>query len=167
MARNESDREDLMSEAVSLIRRIEMATNSARGPVIVGVNASGWLFVYIGQDLMYRFDEKNRLRRSFADGILYRTQGSTLASLVRQRTPDESTGVATTSLIRRDLGPAELKLFRDRMNHELTGVRQLFGMNVIARQHPADASEVVEELRERIEQVLVSDEFLAPVIVRR
>ena len=81
MARNEADREDMMSEAVSLIRRIEYLTPARGAPILAGFNAFGWLFVYVGNDVMYRFDEQGRLRRAFVDGLLYRTEGSTLAML--------------------------------------------------------------------------------------
>ncbi|MDX1967971.1 MAG: hypothetical protein SFV23_12415 [Planctomycetaceae bacterium] len=106
MARHEADREDLFAEVVALTRRLAGRV-SETGPLIVaGYRENGWLSVYLGPDPMYQFDEFGRLRRAFRDGLLYRTQGTTLARLRRERTP------ATTELLRSDLTSSELGEFR-------------------------------------------------------
>ena len=169
MARNESDREDLMREAVSLTRRIECTTSSGREPMVIGFNSQGWLFVYVGQDLMYRFDELGRLRRSFADGVLYRTEGTTLAMLTRQRTRSEEKigAVSTTTLVRRDLSLEELERFRLRMRNELAVAIDDLRNGTVTRQYPVDAPEIVAEIKTGMQRVLENQEFLAPRIVRR
>ena len=63
MARNEADHEDLMRDAVSLVKRIECRHSSRPEPAVVGFTLLGWLFVYLGSDPMYRLpDEHGRLR---------------------------------------------------------------------------------------------------------
>jgi hypothetical protein len=102
MSRQETDREDLMREAVALARRVELVCEGEPEPVIAGFRRSGHLAVYFGADPVYQFDEAGRLRRAFIDGDLYRTQGETLARLTRRRTQAE------TVLDRHDLSADEL-----------------------------------------------------------
>lgn len=108
MARQESDREDLMREATALVRRAEMTyPGRIEGePVIAGFRRDGRLSVYFGADPVYQFDDQHRLRRAYVAGFLYRTQGETLARLHRQRTAEE------TLLLRHDLDLSELAEFR-------------------------------------------------------
>lgn len=169
MARNESDREDLMSEAVSLIRRIECESALHREKLVVGINSFGWLFFYIGNERMYRFDEHFRLRRAFVDGLLFRTAGSALSSLKRCRSlPECETGeIPITTLVRRDLSPDELKAFRQKTHGELKAVAEAVRTGKVIRQFPAEATGIVEEIQYGIRQILESNEFLAPAIVRR
>ena len=169
MARQESDREDLMEEAVSLIRRIECESAIHRERLVIGLNSLEWLFVYIGNDLMYRFDESGRLRRAFVDGLLFRTAGGTLASLKRCRTTPAGEADATpvTTLVRKDLSPEELESFRQKTFRELTLVAESVRNGTVTRQFPAEATGIVDEIQQRISQVLDSKEFLAPAIVRR
>lgn len=169
MARNESDREDLMAEAVSLTRRIEYTGVSDRSPILAGFNALDWLFVYVGHDVMYRFDESCRLRRAFVDGLLYRTEGTTLASLERQRQTESRNGetVQVTSLLRRTLSADELRAFRERMLQELTLVLEVIQNGTPSRQFPPDATSIHLQVTQQIQNVFEAKEFLAPAIVRR
>lgn len=169
MAQNESDREDLMSEAVSLIKRIECRQDSRPDPLVLGLNALGWLFVYPAAELMYRFDERGRLRRAFVEGMLYRSAGTALSMLQRQRT-HEQTGAITvtkTTLLRRDLTTPELNSFRLRMSQELALVRAAVDPHRVLRQYPADEAGVLAEIQLRLLGVVETEEFLAPAIVRR
>lgn len=110
MSRNESDREDLMREAVALTRRLELLPTDATEPVVMGFREStGWFSIYFGQDPVYTWDEEGRLRRSYEDGYLFRTQGVTLARLERIR--DEH----GTELRRHDLTATECRAFVERM----------------------------------------------------
>lgn len=103
--RVEADREDLLAEAVNLRERIELQVPGIDSPVTIGCNDLGHWSFYFGAEPMYRFDTEGRLRRAVRDGKLYRTQGATLAELVRVRLEQE------TQLQRRDLSAAELELF--------------------------------------------------------
>ena len=166
MARNESDREDMMAEAVSLVRRVEFRSELHSESIIAGFNLHGWLFIYIGSDPMYRFDEQDRLRRAYVDGRLYRTQGQTLAVMDRQRV-FESGEPVETNLVRHDLSEEELETFRLRMHSNLKQARECLRIGVVTRQHPAEMPGIAGEVEKRIRQVLDTREFLAPPIVRR
>ncbi|MEZ6044739.1 MAG: hypothetical protein R3C11_03990 [Planctomycetaceae bacterium] len=45
----------------------------------------GAAFLYLGPDPVYHFDAAGRLKRAYVEGLLYRTQESTLARLERLR----------------------------------------------------------------------------------
>lgn len=167
MARNEADHEDLMRDAVSLVKRIEFRHPSRSEPSLVGFNALGWLFVYLGTDPMYRFDEQGRLRRAFVDGRLLRTEGDTLATMERQRNSEGDPKVARSTLLRRDLSPSELDAFRARMRRDLVELSEGLVSAAILRQHPADMPQLLDELQSGLRRVLESPEFLAPALVRR
>jgi len=103
--RVEADREDLMAEAVNLRERIELQVPGIDHPVTIGCNDLGHWSFYFGAEPMYRFDAEGRLRRAVRGDKLYRTQGNTLAELVRVRLDDE------TQLQRRDLSLSEVAEF--------------------------------------------------------
>ena len=103
--RIESDREDLLAEAVNLRERIELQVPGIDSPVTIGCNDLGHWSFYFGPEPMYRFDAESRLRRAVRGGKLYRTQGAILAELTRVRTEQE------TQLERRDLSPSEVETF--------------------------------------------------------
>ena len=117
MARNESDREDLIREAAGLPDRAEWMVPSQSEPVVTGIKRNGSLCLYLGADPVYQFDPEGRLRRAFVDGFLYRTQGSTLARIHRERTETEST------LVRHDLDAEELDTFLQKMRATLQTLR--------------------------------------------
>jgi hypothetical protein len=113
MARQESDREDLFGEAAALVERAELNVPGMAEPVTAGRRKAGGWSIYFGGDPCFHFDAEGRLRRAFAQGRLYRTQGRTLAELERVRAPD------VTELRRRDLTPAELAEFLGAARHRL------------------------------------------------
>lgn len=164
MARVESDREDLMAEAVALVRRVELRLPGRDETVVAGFRANGWLSVYFGPHPMYQFDERGRLRRAFLDGLLYRTQGTTLAQLRRERTEVE------TTLLRRDLTESELAEFRSAMLRAVVSLREplreplLERQAVLLRQTPVEDDRLLDDLAMGLDRVLKSPEFLAPSI---
>ncbi len=162
MARVEADREDLLREAVALVRRMELQTNGGDCEIIAGFRATGWLSIYFGPDLMYQFDERGRLRRAFVDGLLYRTQGVVLAQLERQRTETE------TVLVRRDLDGEPLVEFQSRVHTRIGGLQDVLrkGEATIVRQIPSDDSSLVNDVLASLGTILNSPEFLAPAIKR-
>lgn len=113
MARNESDREDMIREATALRNRVEWKVPDESELVFAGVKSNGWLALYFGTDPVYQFSEEGGLRRAFVEGYLYRTQGDTLARLHRARSE------TTTSLIRRDLTTDETAKLLDQMDGRL------------------------------------------------
>lgn len=118
MARQESDREDLFAEAVALTRRIEcrLATTTGELLVMAGFRPTGMFSIYLGPDTVYQFDVDGRLRRAYRTGFLFRTQGTTLARLRRERTATE------TELLRTDLTDEELHEFQRTMVQELDAI---------------------------------------------
>jgi len=106
MARHETDREDLMQEATGLARRVEWQVPFMADPVVAGFKKNGACSVYFGAEPVLQFDSSGCLRRAFFEGFLFRTQGTTLARLQRNRTTSES------QLVRHDLTDRELATFR-------------------------------------------------------
>lgn len=166
MKHDESGNEDLMREAVSLIERIEFRSPSLSGPITLGLNKQAWLFVYLGDDPMYRFDQQGRLRRAFVDGFLFRSAGQTLVRLERTGVTDEK---ATTEsvLLRRTLTPTEFEEFRDRTRSKLAALSQHLSERSISRQYPESATNLAARFQSALQTVLEAKEFLAPAIVRR
>jgi len=159
MARNESDREDLMSEATALTRRVELSLPGEPQPVVAGFRASGGLSIYFGPDPVYQFDQMGRIRRGYVDGALYRTQGTTLARLIRHRT------ATVTELRRHDLTEQELATFLTAMRNRLWGILSAIEQNqaTIHRQVPPD-HDIVADLITSCRAILAAGEPLASPI---
>lgn len=160
MARVEADREDLLKEAVALVRRMEFQPIDSEESIIVGFRQAGWLSVYFGPDRMYQFDDAGRLRRSYINGLLYRTQGTTLAQLQRQRSDTE------TALVRHDLDANALAEFRKQAVEKIRWLEGLLRADdfMVARRIPADDAKLTQDVLAFLEIVLNSPEFLAPPI---
>jgi hypothetical protein len=141
MARHESDREDLMQEATGLSRRVEWQVSFVPDPVVAGFKKNGAWSVYFGAEPVLQFDPSGCLRRAFYEGFLFRTQGSTLARLQRNRTSEE------TQLVRHDLDDSELAAFRVQACSWLRLLLQAIdlGEAVRLRQVP-EADEVILDL---------------------
>ncbi len=161
VAQQESDREDLMREATAIVRRAEFSYpgRSKDDPVIAGFRRDGSLAIYFGADPVYQFDEQHRLRRAYASGHLYRTQGQTLARLTRQRSPEE------TVLLRHDLEPDELETFRKAARNHVTELWQAFRLNALEMiaQIPTDGN-LLDEVAIALEEILNQNLPLAPAI---
>jgi hypothetical protein len=135
MSRNESDREDLMAEATALRRRVELQVPGEAESVIAGFRDEGRISIYFGSDPVYHFDAQGRLRRAFVAGCLYRTGGTTLARLTRERTD------TTTTLVRHDLSQADLQDFLIVMQSRLQTLQEMIETQQVAivQQVPADS----------------------------
>lgn len=145
MARNESDREDLLREATALAERAEWRLPHEAETVVVGFRRTGNFSVYFGSDPVYQFDTEQRLRRAFVDGRLYRSQGTTLAEMERIRRPSE------TILRRVDLPAPQLAEFLAEATQRLDALRSSLDRQEIdvVGHVPADA-----DLRERVREYL-------------
>lgn len=159
MSRQESDREDLLAEATALVRRVELQVDGEQEPVVAGVRAAGQLSIYFGGEPVYHFDDAGHLRRAFADGCLYRTQGTTLSRMNRERTE------SSTLLLRHDLNETELVKFladmQGRLNQLMSALQN--DHTTILRSVPTN-DDFRPELANRIHQILNSDSPLAPAI---
>jgi hypothetical protein len=107
MSRHDSDREDLLREATALSERAEWEVAGWTEPVVAGFRSRGELSLYFGSDPVYQFNCARQLRRAFREGALYRSQGTTVARLVRTRTAEQ------TVLERTDLEPIDLQAFME------------------------------------------------------
>jgi hypothetical protein len=87
MAREESDREDLLREATALVERIELAPAGDAGAehIVVGFRAGGAASIFFGADPVYQFNVAGELRRAFCDGLLIKASRGRLVSLSRER----------------------------------------------------------------------------------
>ena len=108
--RHESDREDIMREATAMRRRASFTVAGLPGPIVAGFRSNDFFSVFFDQNPVYQFDNVGRLRRAYRDGLLFRTQGTTLAQLNRVRTPER------TELQRTDLTPEQLPEFLAEMH---------------------------------------------------
>ena len=157
MARNEQDREDLVREATGLKNRIEWNVPGEPEPVVTGLKSSGNLSLYFGQDPVYQFDVAGQLRRAYVNGFLYRTQGTTLARIHRERTEAE------TSLMRYDLTPNELSDVLTSMTARVASLRE-----ALASGRATELRRVCEVedpgFVEKLDTVLTASRKLAPAM---
>ncbi|WP_145367385.1 hypothetical protein [Maioricimonas rarisocia] len=163
MARIETDREDLMREATGLRPRGELRMPHSDTPVIAGFRSDDRCSLYFDADRCYHFDADGRLRRAFVDGHLYRTQGTTLARLNRERSAEQ------TTLLRHDLTDDELTLFVDTMRERVRQLLEAFENRTAAvvQVVPADATFPIR-LQTALHRVLATDAPLAaPYPTRR
>lgn len=109
MARHESDREDLIREAVALTTRAEILFDGYEEPVTIGFRSNNAMSIFVGQDPVYQFDPQGALRRAYVGGFLFRSQHEALARMHRVRTETE------TILSRIDLTSEELQKFQTAM----------------------------------------------------
>src|SRR3954451_8705906 len=111
MARDESNREDLLREATALVERIELIPNGAADNrhIIAGFRRDGALSIFFGEDPVYQFNAAGELRRAYHDGKLLKATRGRLAALKRARTEHE------IQLVRHELSGAEQAEFLSRM----------------------------------------------------
>ena len=159
MARHEADREDLLREATALRDRGELSVNGWSETVVAGRRTDGRWSIYFGGDPCYHFDASGRLRRAYVDGLLYRTEGTTLAALKRERTDTE------TQLQRHDLDNARLTSFLDAMQARLSDLQTKLDKEsvVLIGQRPEDG-DFLGILRAWLAEQLSDRPRLAPAI---
>ncbi|HIE97861.1 MAG TPA: hypothetical protein EYG03_02915 [Planctomycetes bacterium] len=166
MARTETDKEDLMVEATALVARAEFrrelnAEHKTTWRIAtVGFRKDGSFSVYFEQDPFYQFDVDGLLRRSFKDGLLFRTQSTTLAQLRRDRTDDR------TTLARNDLSTDALEDFRRRMRIHLEELQNGFEAGTLAMlRSVSEDNDMQNRTPNFLATVLAHDAaFLAPAI---
>jgi hypothetical protein len=159
VARNEADRVDLLAEAVALTRRAELLVPDELEPVVAGLRDRGDLSVYFGPDPVVHADADGRIRRLFADGALFRTQGDTLARLERVRTD------SAVHLLRSDLEPDACRRLLDELATRLARLLAALeaGRARLVRAIPVD-DDLRPELAARLRTMLAAGLRLAPAI---
>src|SRR5262245_23002530 len=120
MAREESDREDLLREATALVKRIELAPpgGSANDHIVIGFRDSGAASVFFGAEPAYHFNSAGELRRAYVDGKLLKAERGRLVELNRVRQQ------AAVELQRRDLSAEEQSGFLSAMIERLDSLHK-------------------------------------------
>jgi hypothetical protein len=161
MAQTETDREDLLREATALVERVEWAIPGEKEPVVAGLRREGGVSVYFGSDPCYHFDAEGRLRRSFAEGCLYRSEGVALARLTRRREAGH------VELLRSDLTSAEATRFLDQMRERVLSLVAAVRSGAAAvRGQVTQRGDLATDLAHRLERA-AHEPCLAPALVRR
>jgi hypothetical protein len=134
MAREEHDREDLLAEATALVERAELALPGRAEPIVIGFRRDGCGSIYLTASLVWHFNSQGRLRRAFADGLLYKAEHGRLVALRREQGADE------VQLVRRELGAGETARFLDELERHLDELRQDLALETvrIMRQIPVE-----------------------------
>src|SRR5687767_7509073 len=97
MAREETDREDILREATALVERVELLVPGCAESVVMGFRRNGSASFFFGADPVYQFNTSGELRRAFVTGQLIKADRGTLAAFDRHRTETE------VQFVRRDL----------------------------------------------------------------
>lgn len=149
MAREEQDREDLLREATGLSQRVELDVQDEPEPVVIGFRDSGSISFYFGAEPVFQFTSDDRLRRAYANGLLYKAERGKLVSLRRVRTSE------ATVLERHELTDEETVSFLDAMKERLTQLQAhlLAERFTVVGQVPEDGA-VVPQAVERLPLVL-------------
>ena len=162
MAQHEDDREDLMREAVALPHRVELSVNGFESLITIGFRSNSAMSIFIGQDPVYQFDPEGRLRRAFVDGVLYRSQHTTLAMLKRERTDTQ------TLLLRTDIADDALQSFRGTMLFSLQILEQkLNSADFTIRRSVPDAISHITRIQSTLASIRLAESWLSPTIRRR
>jgi hypothetical protein len=113
MAREESDRDDLLREATGLVDRIQLRCPWHVEPIVVGFRTNGAVSLFIGDDEVYQFDSRSAWRRGYLDGRLLKAERGAVVELTRQRT------ASATTLCRRQLAADERRRYCERLARRL------------------------------------------------
>ncbi len=162
MARIEEDREDLMRDATALVRRMEIQIDGQEELIFIGYKRSGYLSIYLSQDLVYHFDDSCQLRRAFIKPFLYRSEGDSLTRLARARTE------STSELHSAKLSDEELVQFQLEMQNYIRTLQGALseGLFKVIKQIP-DGGELPKELLSSINIILSLNGKLSSPLVKR
>jgi hypothetical protein len=88
VARQESDREDLLREATALVERAEFQLAGEAEPVVAGFRRDGSFSLFFGSERVVQFNSAGQLRRGYFEGRLLKAEKGRLVWLTRERTPE-------------------------------------------------------------------------------
>jgi hypothetical protein len=88
MARQESDREDLLREATALVQRAEFQLSDEPEPVVAGFRRDGSFSLFFGSERVVQFNSAGQLRRGYFEGKLLKADKGRLVWMTRERTAD-------------------------------------------------------------------------------
>ena len=113
MARDESDREDLLREATALRDRIELEVPFVEEAIVIGYRSNGAPSFFLGQNEVYQFNASGEFRRGYLGGKLLKAEGGNVVRLLRERTNEE------VQLVREALSDVDQKVMLDQMQAQL------------------------------------------------
>ena len=113
MARQQTDREDLLTEATALVERIEIRAEGFSEPIVMGFRRDGSWSVFFGASPVYQFNSQKELRRAYADDLLYKAEQGHVVSFRRER------GEQQSALVRHELTGQETAEFLARASSDL------------------------------------------------
>jgi hypothetical protein len=142
MAREESDREDLLREATALVERVELRAGDEPEAITAGFRRDGSLSLFFGADPVFQFNTAGELRRAFLRGKLLKAERGKLVELTRVRTAGE------TQLWRSELDAEATAELLAAMGRRIADLAEALagGRLEIVGQVPADA-DVIGRLR--------------------
>lgn len=134
MARQESDREDLLREATALVQRAEFQLPDEPEPVVAGFRRDGSFSLFFGSERVVQFNSASQLRRGFFQGKLLKADRGRLVWMTRERSPE------AVVLVSRELTAAEaqetLQTAADLVDRLSSALQQ--GTFTLVGQVPAD-----------------------------
>jgi len=113
MARQQHDREDLLSEATALTERVSLRLRGHDEEIVIGFRRDGSASIYWGGGHAYQFNSAGRLRRAHVGDLLYKAEKGRLISLTRERKPD------VVELTRHTLSESQSRMFLMEMSERL------------------------------------------------
>jgi hypothetical protein len=119
MARQEEEREDLLSEATALIHRASFQIAGETSEIFVGFRRDGCGSVYFGTDPAYHFNSRVELRRAYADDRLIKAEDGRLVALRRHRT------ASAVQLVRQEFDELETQEFCQEAHRRLSWLRDI------------------------------------------
>ena len=142
MARQETQREDLIRDAIALVDRIEFVSDS-QPSIVVGFRRDGSVSFYFGEEPVYQFNTARELRRAHLDGIL-KAEGGSLVRLHRRR------GDREVQLVRETLDVAVQQEFVNSARTRLVALSNQIenGQLRAGRQVSADNRDVLARVRD-------------------
>lgn len=142
MAREESDREDLLREATALVERVELIPRQKPTHIVAGFRTDGALSLFFGGDPVYQFNATGDLRRAYRGGLLLKAVQGRLVSLRRERKQNE------VQLLTTELSDSDRAEFLEQLSTHLLELKDCLesGDFDVVGQVPADA-DVIGRLR--------------------
>lgn len=138
MARQESDREDILREATALVERVELELAGSGAPLVAGFRRDGSVSLFWGPDKVYQFNTTCELRRGYLDGRLTKAERGRLIALTRVR------GESAVQLVRHSFNEREVVEYLAALQSDLAQLRQALecGEVRVAGQVPEQADVV-------------------------
>lgn len=147
MARNRSDREDLLREATALPDRVELQCGTQT--VVAGYRRNGALSVFFDASPVYQFNTDDQLRRAHVDDCLIKAVDH---RLIRMRRVETETA---TELHSAPLEPSEQQQLLDEATAALSRLlEQLRDNQTVIVGEVCTGGSVVQRLREHLDRLL-------------